>query len=54
MLEVGGHANGDASRDFPLPEFERDIGGDTGTAVHGAIAEPIVNCQQFILSQSLS
>lgn len=41
MLEVGGHADGDAGGDDPLLEAEGLLGGDTGAAVHGAVAESV-------------
>ncbi len=51
MLEVCGHADWDASWDHLLLEPERLFWRNTRTAVHGAVAEAITQCQSMARSQ---
>ena len=52
MLEVCGHADWDAGWDHPLLELERLFWRNTRTAVHGAVAEAIVQCQSAVYDGS--
>ena len=50
MLKVCRHADWDASWNYPLLELERLFWRNTRTAMHGAIAEAITQCQWAGLS----